>query len=105
MAAAALGWLGTVGTFVAYLLVSRGRLHANSWRYGSLNVIGGTLAGVAAILYGAWFSVASNFVWAAIGFVTVAAAIAQKQPRELAPAACSCRGPQDPDRLFTLAAN
>lgn len=71
MMAAALGWIGTVGTFVAYLLLCRGRLLSDSLRYGLLNVSGGLLAGTAAVLYGAWPSAASNFAWAMIGSVTV----------------------------------
>jgi hypothetical protein len=74
MLAATLGWLGTVGTFVAYVLVFRGRLIADSWRYGVLNAVGGTLGGMAAVLYGAWPSAVSNFVWASVGLVTVASA-------------------------------
>ena len=75
MIAAALGWIGTVGTFVAYLLLCRGRLLADSLRYGVLNVFGGLLAGTAAVLYGAWPSAASNFAWALIGMVSVFTAV------------------------------
>ncbi|OBC00053.1 hypothetical protein A5784_21210 [Mycobacterium sp. 852013-50091_SCH5140682] len=74
MLAAILGWLGTVGTFVAYVLVVRGRLIADSWRYGLLNALGGTSGAIAAGLYGAWPSAVSNVIWASVGFVTVAAA-------------------------------
>jgi hypothetical protein len=75
MIAAALGWIGTVGTFVAYLLLCRGRLLADSLRYGMLNTSGGLLAGTAAVLYGAWPSAASNFAWAVIGMVSVFTAV------------------------------
>jgi hypothetical protein len=71
MIATALGWIGTIGTFVAYLLVSRGHLNADSRRYGSLNMVGGLLGGSAAVVWGAWPSAASNFVWAIIGAATV----------------------------------
>ncbi|ORA28205.1 hypothetical protein BST13_29030 [Mycobacterium aquaticum] len=74
MLAAILGWLGTVGTFVAYVLVVRGRLIADSWRYGLLNALGGTSGAIAAALYGAWPSAVSNVIWASVGFVTVASA-------------------------------
>lgn len=80
MIAAALGWLGTVGTFVAYVLVSRGRMHAESWRYGLLNLVGGVLAGTASVLYAAWPSAASNFVWAALGAVTLGNAVRRPAP-------------------------
>jgi hypothetical protein len=74
MLAAILGWLGTVGTFVAYVLVFRGRLIADSWRYGVLNALGGSFGAIAAVLYGAWPSAVSNFIWAGVGFFTVASA-------------------------------
>ena len=62
-----LGWVGTAGTFGAYLLLSRGRLASHSLTYSLLNVAGGLLAGAASVAYGAWPSVVSNVVWAAIG--------------------------------------
>lgn len=65
--AAALGWIGTAGTFVAYLLLWRGRVGSESLVYALMNACGGLLAGAASVLYGAWPSAASNFVWAAIG--------------------------------------
>jgi hypothetical protein len=71
MLAASLGWLGTAGTFVAYLLLWRGRLTAQSRRYALLNVTGGLMAGLASASYGAWPSAVSNFVWAAVGLHSV----------------------------------
>lgn len=62
-----LGWVGTAGTFGAYLLLSRGWLASHSLTYSLLNVAGGLLAGGASVAYGAWPSVASNLVWAAVG--------------------------------------
>lgn len=62
-----LGWVGTAGTFGAYLLLSRGWLSSHSLTYSLLNVAGGLLAGGASVAYGAWPSVVSNLVWAAIG--------------------------------------
>ncbi len=67
MLIATLGWLGTIGTFGAYLLLSRGWLASHSLSYSMLNVTGGLLAGSASAAYGAWPSVASNLVWAAVG--------------------------------------
>lgn len=72
MIAATLGWIGTAGTLVAYLSLSRGWLSNASRRYTALNIVGGTLAGIACVLYGAWPSVVSNFAWAAIGVLSVA---------------------------------
>jgi hypothetical protein len=62
-----LGWVGTAGTFGAYLLLSRGWLASHSLTYSLLNVIGGLLAGAASATYGAWPSVVSNLVWATVG--------------------------------------
>lgn len=67
MLAAALGWLGTVGTFVAYALLWRGRVTSESRRYAALNTVGGLLGGAGSVLYGAWPSAAANFAWAALG--------------------------------------
>ena len=67
-----LGWLGTAGTFGAYLLLSRGWLTSHSLSYSMLNVVGGVLAGSASAAYGAWPSVVSNLVWAAVGLHAVA---------------------------------
>jgi len=67
MIAAALGWVSTIGTLTAYILLCRGRLTSSSMRYAAMNTIGGILGGSAAILYHAWPSMASNFVWAALG--------------------------------------
>jgi hypothetical protein len=75
MVAAALGWIGTAGTLLAYLSLSRGWLPSTSRRYAALNIVGGVLAGAACALYGAWPSAASNFIWAAIGMMSVAAAV------------------------------
>ncbi len=72
MIAATLGWVGAVGTLFAYLAVSRGWLCGKSRRYATLNIAGGVMAGVAAGMYGAWPSAASNLVWALIGAATLA---------------------------------
>lgn len=78
MFAAALGWLGTIGTFVAYLLLWRGHVTSSSRRYGAMNAVGGLLGGSASVIYGAWPSAASNFVWAAIGIHTVVTSSLQR---------------------------
>ncbi len=67
MLIATLGWLGTTGTFGAYILLSRGWLASQSLTYSVLNAVGGVLAGAASAAYGAWPSVVSNLVWAAVG--------------------------------------
>jgi len=71
MLAAALGWLGTAGTFLAYAMLWRGRLASESRRYATLNMVGGLMGGSAAALYGAWPSAASNLAWAALGLHSI----------------------------------
>ena len=66
MIAAAMGWIGTVGTISAYVMLSRGRWQAASLRYAALNGLGGLLAATASAAYGAWPSVASNLLWSAV---------------------------------------
>jgi len=66
MIAAAMGWIGTVGTISAYVMLSRGRWQAASLRYAALNGLGGLLAAAASAAYGAWPSVASNLLWSAV---------------------------------------
>jgi hypothetical protein len=78
MVAATLGWIGTTGTFVAYFLLSRGRVGSESVAYAVMNAAGGLLAGAASVLYEAWPSAVSNFVWAAIGLQGMAAAFRRR---------------------------
>ena len=66
MIAAALGWVGTLGTISAYVLLSGGRWHATSIRYAALNGVGGLLGAAGSTLYGAWPSVASNLLWSCV---------------------------------------
>ena len=66
MIAAVMGWVGTIGGIGAYLLLSQGRWHATSLRYSALNGVAGVLAATASAVYGAWPSVTSNLLWAAI---------------------------------------
>ena len=58
MLADALGWMGTAGTFMAYVMLSRGRLAPESRTYALMNMVGGMLGGTACVLYGAWPSAA-----------------------------------------------
>jgi hypothetical protein len=71
MIAAALGWVGTVGTIGAYVLLSRGRWHARSLRYGALNGAAGLVGAAGCTLYGAWPNVASNLLWAGVALHSV----------------------------------
>ncbi|WOF24037.1 hypothetical protein N8K70_04990 [Microbacterium betulae] len=73
ISAGVIGWLGTLGTFGAYALLWRGRVGPASRIYAVLNTLGGLLGAIAGVLYGAWPSVASNVVWAAVGLHTLVA--------------------------------
>jgi hypothetical protein len=64
--AAALGWVGTVGTFGAYVLLSRGHWHATSVRYAALNGVAGLVGATGSGLYGAWPSAVSNLLWSGV---------------------------------------
>ncbi|MDR7254769.1 hypothetical protein J2X46_003767 [Nocardioides sp. BE266] len=66
MIAAVTGWIGTLGTISAYVMLSRGYLHAASLRYVSINFVGGLLGATASAAYSAWPSVASNLIWAGV---------------------------------------
>lgn len=82
-----MGWLGTVGTFSAYLLLSRGLLDSTSIWYAVMNMIGGALGGLACAAYGTWPAATSNFVWAAIGAQSTATALrAMSAARATSPA-------------------
>jgi hypothetical protein len=90
MIAAAMGWIGTIGSISAYLLLSQRRWHATSLRYSALNGVAGLLAGSASAVYGAWPSVASNVVWTGIA---AHAAIGTLRERRSRPAAVVRRLP------------
>ena len=89
MLAAALGWLGTAGTFLAYAMLWRGRLTAESRTYAALNMLGGLLGGTACTLYEAWPSAAANFAWAALGLHSMVVAVAVRRRRPAAMVATS----------------
>ena len=78
MVTAALGWLGTAGTFVAYLLLWRGHLGSESLTDARRNTGGGLLGGAARVQYGAWPSAASNLVWATIGLHSTISAVKRR---------------------------
>ena len=71
MIAAAMGWIGTVGTIGAYVMLSRGHWHSASLRYSVLNGVGGILCAAASAAYGAWPSAASNVLWSVVALHSV----------------------------------
>lgn len=74
-----LGWIGTIGTFSAYLLLMHGRLSSETLRYSLLNAIGGLLASAGAFVFGAWPAVVSNVLWAGIGVHGVITALRRRR--------------------------
>ena len=87
--AAAMGWIGTIGTIGAYVMLSQGRWHSASLRYAALNGIGGLLAGGASAAYGAWPSVASNVVWSSVALHSAVVTLRERrgvEPVTLRPA-------------------
>lgn len=79
MIASAMGWIGTIGSIGAYLLLSRGQWDATSLRHSFLNLVAGVLAGSASALYGAWPSVGSNFLWCAIAVHSAATTLRKRR--------------------------
>ena len=87
-----LGWIGTVGTFTAYVLMLRGSWLPTTKRYLWFNTVGGLFAMGSAIAFGAWPSVVSNLVWAAMGLYGLIdlmrrGAVRATEPAAIAPAA------------------
>ena len=75
MFTAVMGWIGTVGTIGAYVMLSRGRWNATSIRYGVLNLLGGLLGATGSAAYGAWPSVASNLIWSGVALHSIVATL------------------------------
>ncbi|GLY15298.1 hypothetical protein LWF15_33810 [Kineosporia rhizophila] len=88
--AALLGWLGTIGTIGAYVLLSRGRWSSTSLRYSLLNGLGGVAGAIGSGLYGAWPSAASNLAWAAIGLHAVAVELLERRRTRAAAQQLNC---------------
>lgn len=82
-----LGWIGTVGTFSAYVLIWRGWLDSSAMRYSVLNAAGGFMAAIGAFAYGAWPAFGSNLVWGAIGVHGIIVALRRKAAASKAAAA------------------
>jgi amino acid transporter len=79
MIAAAMGWIGTLGTISAYVMLSRGYLHAGSVRYAVLNFVGGLLGAAGSAVYGAWPSVASNLIWSGVALQSILLTLHQRR--------------------------
>ena len=81
MFALIMGWVGTIGSIWAYVLLSRGRVQATSLRYSALNLVAGVLAGAASAIYGAWPSVGANVVWCVIAAHSAATTLHRRRSR------------------------
>lgn len=81
MIAAAMGWIGTLGTISAYLMLSRGRWGSTSLRYAAVNGAGGLLGAAGSALYGAWPSVASNLLWSALALHSLVTTLHSRRSR------------------------
>jgi hypothetical protein len=84
MIAAAMGWIGTIGSISAYVLLSRGRWHATSLRYAALNGVAGVLGASASAVYGAWPSVVSNVLWSGIAIHSAVTTLRARRVQRLA---------------------
>ena len=84
MIAAAMGWIGTIGTIGAYVMLSRGHWQSASLRYAALNGIGGLLCATASAAYGAWPSVASNVLWSAVALHSAVSTLLARRRQPLA---------------------
>src|SRR5215216_4787022 len=84
MIAAAMGWVGTLGTISAYVLLSRGRWHSASLRYSALNGLAGVLGAGASTVYGAWPSVVSNLLWSCISLHSAVVTLRARRSHRLA---------------------
>ncbi len=93
--AAVLGWVGTVGTFGAYVLLSRGLWHATSLRYATLNGVAGLLGAIGSSLYGAWPSVVSNVLWSAVAAHSIV--LTCRERRVSRPDRCEANHRPEPD--------
>ena len=81
---AALGWAGTVGTFVAYVMIWRGWAETTAMHYSMLNAVGGFMAAAGAASYSAWPAFSSSLVWGIIGALGVATAMRARVARRRA---------------------
>ena len=97
MIAAAMGWIGTVGTISAYVMLSRGRWQPASLRYATLNGLGGLLAAAASAAYGAWPSVASNLLWSAVAVHSAVTTLHARRIERLAEVRELPSRPSDPE--------
>lgn len=75
------GWCGGAMVGLAYVLVSMGRLQAQSRVFQLLNVIGGVLLTWTALDHGAFSNAVIDLVWVGFGAYTLIAVRARRRQR------------------------
>lgn len=61
------GWIGSIALTIAYVLISRNKITAQTYLYQGLNLLGSVCLIVNSTYYGAYPSTALNIVWVGIG--------------------------------------
>ncbi|MEO1213818.1 MAG: hypothetical protein AAFY45_09850 [Bacteroidota bacterium] len=61
------GWIGSIALTIAYVLISRNKISAQTYLYQGLNLLGSICLIVNSTYYGAYPSTALNVVWVGIG--------------------------------------
>ncbi|MEM7103969.1 MAG: hypothetical protein AAF502_12605 [Bacteroidota bacterium] len=67
-----IGWAGSAMLIIAYWLVSKGKISAQSFIYQFLNAFGSLLLVVNTFYYGAYPSSLVNIIWVFIGIFYIA---------------------------------
>ena len=74
-----IGWIGSIMLVIAYWLVSKNRISAQSFIYQFLNVLGSVFLIVNTWFYGAFPSTAVNAIWVFVGGFYLFKSIQTKQ--------------------------
>ncbi|MEM6805739.1 MAG: hypothetical protein AAF696_30350 [Bacteroidota bacterium] len=61
------GWIGSIALTIAYVLISRNKITAQTYLYQGLNLLGSICLIINSTYYGAYPSTALNIVWVGIG--------------------------------------
>lgn len=66
-----LGWIGMIALTIAYVLISRNKIEAQTYLYQGLNLLGSITLIINSTYYKAYPSTALNIVWVGIGVYTL----------------------------------
>jgi len=61
------GWIGSIALTIAYVMISRNKITAQTYLYQGLNLLGSVCLIINSTYYGAYPSTALNIVWVGIG--------------------------------------